>query len=78
MNKKYNNYCIYSHNLSDFDGVFLLKHLTSFVNKEKKITLDPLMKDSKMINLLFKFNKYSIKFRDSYLMFPKISLEKLS
>jgi Mg2+/Co2+ transporter CorB len=37
MNKKYNNYCIYSHNLSGFDGVFLLKHLISFVNKEKKL-----------------------------------------
>jgi hypothetical protein len=36
------------------------------------------MKDGKMINLLLKFNKYSIKFRDSCLMFPKISLDELA
>jgi len=65
MNKEYDKHYIYAHNLSNFDGVFLLKHLTSFENTYLK----PLIKDGNIINLLFKYYKYSLKFRDSLLLF---------
>ena len=74
MNKEYDKHYIYAHNLSNFDGVFLLKHLTSFENTYLK----PLIKDGNIINLLFKYYKYSLKFRDSLLLFTKLSLDKLS
>jgi DNA polymerase type B, organellar and viral len=74
MRKDYDKHYIYAHNLSNFDGVFLLKYLTSFENT----SLKPLMKDGKIINLLLKFSKYSINFRDSLLLFPNLSLDKLS
>jgi hypothetical protein len=76
----YNGYKIYIHNLSNFDGIFLLKHLTEIPQS----ILSPVIKDGKMISLTFSWfanersNKsYSFEFRDSLLMLPS-SLAKLA
>lgn len=68
--KKYDNYKVYLHNLSKFDGIFLLKHL---VNIGK---CNPLIHDNKLISIQFKYKSYVIHFRDSYLLLPS-SLAKL-
>ena len=67
---------VYAHNLSGFDGVFLLKHLMTF----KASNAIPLLHNSKLIAVQFKQrtkNKTrSIIFKDSYLLLP-LSLRKL-
>jgi DNA polymerase type B, organellar and viral len=76
-----NNAKIYVHNLSNFDGVFLLRILSDIENT--KIT--PVIKDGKIINLNLSWTsnnenvkkRYSIDFRDSLLLLP-ISLRKLA
>jgi DNA polymerase type B, organellar and viral len=73
MKRKYNNYKIYFHNFSNFDGVFLIRVLSELSDH-----IDPLIKDNQIINLQFKFaEKYSLYFRDSYLLLPS-SLKKLA
>nr|UZS77747.1 hypothetical protein [Lentinula edodes]UZS77797.1 hypothetical protein [Lentinula edodes]UZS77847.1 hypothetical protein [Lentinula edodes]UZS77897.1 hypothetical protein [Lentinula edodes]UZS77947.1 hypothetical protein [Lentinula edodes] len=76
-NWKYNNFNIYAHNFSSFDGIFLLK----FLNKIGHI--NPIIKDGKLIsvNLIFSGTKednkiYTINFFDSILLLPN-SLRKL-
>jgi len=72
MKRKYNGYKIYLHNFSNFDGIFLLKTITSLTDK-----INIIKKDDKIINLQVKFgNNYSILFRDSLLMLP-LSLRNL-
>jgi len=71
--KKYNNYKIYVHNLSNFDGIFLLKILASL----KNCFIKPIIKDGKMINIELTSYKIKINFRDSLLMLP-LSLRKLA
>ena len=74
MSNKYNNYKVYIHNLSRFDGIFLLKILATIENAK----LLPIIKDDKMIALILKFgNKCKITFHDSMLLLPS-SLDKLS
>ena len=77
LKRKYNGYKVYVHNLSNFDGIFLLRLLSSIPN----FSLDPIIRDGKLINLtlsrLISGRKYSISFRDSLLMLP-VSLDKLS
>ena len=56
--RKYHNQKIYIHNLSNFDGVFLLKHLDNigkvfFLKREDRIL---------SIKLYFRFNKKKIQF----------------
>jgi hypothetical protein len=70
---KYNNYCLYTYNLSNFDGIFLFKILSEITESKIK----PLFKSGKFINLIFTFDKNKIKFKDSLLMFPK-SLRNLT
>lgn len=74
MTRKYNGYKVYLHNFSNFDSVFLLKVISSLSNN-----INIIMKDSKIINLQYKFgdNKYSISFRDSFLLLPS-SLRNLA
>jgi hypothetical protein len=85
-NKKYNNHIIYVHNLSGFDGVFLLKNIAKYRDKASLILKDnqiisiTLRKEyfafsSKHQNGLLKTN--SIKFHDSLLLLPA-SLNKLA
>ena len=67
---------VYAHNLSGFDGIFLMKHLLSF----GKVT--PLLFNGKIISIKVKVtgnNKSDTKtivFKDSYLLLP-LSLRKL-
>jgi len=68
--RKYNNYKIYFHNFSKFDGYFLVKYLA-------KIGIcDPIIHKGKIISLNFSYNNYNIVFKDSYLLLPS-SLRKL-
>lgn len=73
---RYNNYLVYAHNLSNFDGIFLLKNMVNVGS------LEPIIRDSKMIQLILNFplknNKNGkIIFRDSLLLLPG-SLRKLA
>lgn len=74
MNEKYNNYKVYIHNLSRFDGIFLLRILATIAD----LKLDIIQKDDKMIALTLNYgNKCKITFHDSMLFLPS-SLDKLS
>jgi len=65
--RKYHGYKIYLHNFSNFDGVFLLKHVANLTPN-----VDLIMKDKKIISIKIKFgaNKYNITFLDSFLLQP--------
>jgi hypothetical protein len=74
LKRKYNNYKVYLHNLSNFDGIFIFNILTSLknfhINHTKK---DGKMIDIELVSLSYKFK---INFRDSLLMLP-VSLKNL-
>lgn len=73
LKNKYKGYCLYAHNLSKFDGGFLLKHLVKF-----NIKIDPLFKDSKWISVKLNYGKKkNLWIRDSFLLLPD-SLKELS
>lgn len=59
MVKCYDNYKIYIHNMSRFDGIFLLKILANLGECK------PIIHDDKIISIGFKFKGYDITFRDS-------------
>lgn len=74
---KYSGYAIYVHNLSHFDGIFLLNALTAI---DKDIKIDPILRNGNMINIKVKYGpkkKYNISFRDSFLILP-MSLKELA
>ena len=79
MKPKYNNYKIYIHNFSFFDGIFLLKILSGLTT----INIKPIIRDGRIIDLKFSFylydknNMINLYFRDSYLLLPS-SLAKLA
>jgi|SRR5882762_1332797 len=62
--EKYKNHIIYVHNLSFFDGIFLMKIFASIEN----ILIIPIMKDGKLFNIELTYNDIRINFRDSFLM----------
>lgn len=71
---KYHLYNVYVHNLSKFDGIYLLNVLKRIGDTNIKIT----RKDGKFINIKVIYNdKYTINFRDSLLILP-VSLSKLA
>jgi hypothetical protein len=74
MKRKYHNYKVYLHNLSNFDGIFLLKILTSLSDK-----INIIIREGRIIDIKFKFgsNNYTLYFRDSYLLLPS-SLRELA
>jgi hypothetical protein len=73
MKRKYHQHKVYLHNFSYFDGVFLLRILSSLGDSVK-----PIIRDSKIIDLKFYFNNnYLLSFRDSYLILPS-SLKDLA
>jgi hypothetical protein len=88
LNPRYNNYLFYIHNLSNFDGVFLLKELFTipdikpkFIYKDGKIislkiNFNPINKTSKSGTTYTTYNSYITLF-DSLLILP-LSLDKLS
>lgn len=69
---KYNNYTVYLHNFSKFDGIFLVKILTDLSNK-----VNIIMRDSSILSVIFHFGKNKLYFKDSYLMLP-LSLKNLA
>jgi len=60
MIKKYDNFNVYIHNLSNFDAIFLLKILVQLGE------IKPIIHNDKLISIGFKFNGYNITFRDSH------------
>lgn len=73
--RKYRNSIVYIHNSSNFDLIFLLKHLASL----GVISLDSVVKDGKFINLVIFYGKQgsnNVTFRYSMLLLPA-SLSKL-
>jgi hypothetical protein len=59
MVKKYDNYNVYIHNLSRFDGIFLLKILVGIGE------VKPIIHHGDLISIDFKFRNYNLTFRDS-------------
>jgi hypothetical protein len=59
---------IYAHNLSGFDGIFLLKHLINYEGAKVK----PIIFNGKIMGIDFIVNegKSTIKFKDSFLLLP--------
>lgn len=76
LRNKYNNYSVYAHNLSGFDGIYLIRILSELgLNK-------PIIKDGKMISIPLSFTinptkQGRITFKDSLLLLPG-SLRKLA
>ena len=64
--KKYHNYKVYVHNLSLFDGVFILKTLTQI----EGLSIKPVIRSDKIIQLNCRLNGINIAIRDSLLMLP--------
>jgi hypothetical protein len=68
---KSNKLTVYAHNLSGFDGIFLMKYLLPFGKVE------PLLFNGKLFSIKVKTNTgKTIQFKDSYLLLP-LSLRKL-
>ena len=67
--KKYHGYIIYAHNLSGFDGIFLLRHLL----RHGKIK--PLLHNGRLISIeshiTIDDDSATILFKDSYLLLPQ-------
>lgn len=59
MIRKYDNFKIYIHNLSNFDANFVLKILVNMGE------VKPIIHENKIISLTFKMNGYLVIFRDS-------------
>lgn len=55
--RKYNNYNIYAHNFSNFDGVLLLRILNKFKNGKiylrSCLAMLPIIKDGRIISIYF-------------------------
>ena len=76
LSREFNQKSIYIHNSSEFDLIFMLKHLFDLPN----IKYDPVIKDGKFINLKVNFGpglRYYINFKDFLLLLPS-SLQKLA
>ena len=77
MKPKFHNHKVYLHNFSFFDGIFLLRILSELTN----ITIKPIIRDGRIIDLNFRFgistHIFNLYFRDSYLLLPS-SLSKLA
>jgi hypothetical protein len=74
LKSKYDQHKIYLHNLSFFDGVFMLNILNELPNSFLSLTRH----EGKLINITLSYGKkYHIYFRDSLLILP-LSLYKLA
>jgi len=68
--KSTNTITVYAHNLSGFDGIFLMKHLLKYGK------LEPLLFNGKLMSIKIKLNVDGYKgktiiFKDSYLLLPQ-------
>ena len=74
LKPKYSGYIIYVHNLSNFDGIFLINTLAEisdlYSKKEASIKILPVLRSGNFINIKVNYGKYNISFRDSYLLLP--------
>jgi hypothetical protein len=82
MSRKYDNYKVYLHNFSYFDGVFLLRILSNIRREKEKIKITPTINEGRLIDVKFTYfykdkTEYTLYFRDSYLILPS-SLAKLA
>lgn len=68
---KYKNYKVYLHNLSNFDGIFLLK-----IMKDIGI-IDPIINNGRIISLTLTLDNCKLTFLDSYQLLPS-SLRSLA
>lgn len=78
LDHKYNRRVVYVHNLSLFDGIFLLGPLSELNNPQ--FGMDILKRDNNIILIKFflaNHNQFYIEFRDSLLLLPS-SLKKLA
>lgn len=73
MIKQYNKCNIYLHNLGNFDGIFLLKLLSTITGA----IVQPIFHKGRLVQITFKLNKIKVIFRDSLQLMP-ISLRKLA
>ena len=69
--KRYKNYHVYIHNLSNFDGIFLLKTLTAIGYTS------PVINDNRIISIDLHKDDCKLTFLDSYQLLPS-SLKKLA
>lgn len=66
LKPEYNNWLVYLHNFSKFDGVFLLNILVTISDK-----VEPLVRDSDLLNITVTTKTgLRISFRDSLLLIP--------
>lgn len=66
LDKRYHGYKVYFHNFAKFDGMFILKHLTTM-----DITIKPIMRDGQIIKLtLHTKDNIELTILDSYLLIP--------
>lgn len=73
--RKYTGKTVYIHNSSEFDLIFLLKHLVNYPS----LQVNPVIKDGKFINVNINYgpkHRYSLDLRDSVLLLNS-SLSKL-
>ena len=75
LNPLYDKHVVYIHNLSHFDGIFLLPVISKLQDKTLKLSV--IKRDNNLINIRVKFGKNTINIRDSYLLLPS-SLAKLA
>ena len=77
---KYMGFKVYIHNLSHFDGIFLIRILARFVNKHN-LDMKIIKRDTSIISIKITLNingkNYTIEFRDSLLTLPS-SLNSLA
>ncbi|KAK6923558.1 DNA-directed DNA polymerase, family B, mitochondria/virus [Dillenia turbinata] len=75
VEKDKNNYTIYFHNFSRFDGIFLLKHIACH---HKEFKIKPTMRNGLLYELVvYRGRKVLFRFRDSFLLLPS-KLEDLA
>ena len=80
LRPKYSGFVVYVHNLSHFDGVFLISVLSDLLHEDKNLKIKPVMREGEIINIKINYgpkSKYTLSIRDSYLLLP-LSLAKLS
>ena len=82
FDRSLHKFVIYAHNLSSFDGVFILKYLLK-IGEKYDYLIEPVFRDRKLITIKCRFGKdktgryrYYIEFHDSLLILNS-SLEKL-
>ena len=71
LNKSYKNYRVYIHNLSNFDGIFLIKSLKNLGD------IEPVINDGRIISIELRNDDRKLIFLDSYQLLPS-SLRSLA